>query len=427
MKIFLGISSFQILAMFRRGLFYSYLTIYLRHFLGLSVTTTTLFATFPMIVNVLSQRYLWGVLSDKYQKRRSLIIWGEILAGLGTILLWYCHRIPAGKTEAGWVVILGLSIIEIFWSMSNIGWSALISDIYAKGNRSAVMGKLESLGGVGRVMGVLAGGLLYDRMGTAFAGWGFYNGILFWISGIIMFVSIFPMFLVPEGGIDKTPQKNTPIKGQIKDQDNFVPPVFFVFIAAMTLIHFGRNSVAVTMPQYLSLPTGLNLSAITLSHVVNIRSLGIIITGLFVGILCKKFGERHLLALSSFAATLSLFILGISTSLYWICLSSFLMGFSDVIIIAASYELAAAYIPAPKRGRLFAIFNATFFLSWGMAGTLIAGPITDGLIYLGKLETYAYMASFNASALITLSGVVVLFALFHIEKKPRKKKSGENG
>ena len=50
MKIFLGISSFQILAMFRRGLFYSYLTIYLRHFLGLSVTTTTLFATFPMIV-----------------------------------------------------------------------------------------------------------------------------------------------------------------------------------------------------------------------------------------------------------------------------------------------------------------------------------------------------------------------------------------
>ncbi len=416
MKIFLGISSFQMLAMFRRGLFYSYLTIYLRHFLGLSVTTTTLFATFPMIVNVVSQRYLWGVLSDKYQKRRSLIVWGEILAGLGTILLWYCHRIPSGKTEAGWVVIIGLSIIEIFWSMSNIGWSALISDIYEQGNRSAVMGKLESLGGVGRVVGVLAGGLLYDRMGTAFAGWGFYHGVLFWISGIIMFVSIFPMFLVPEGGIGKMPPKKT----RIADQDNFVPPAFFVFIAAMTLIHFGRNSVAVTMPQYLSLPTGLNLSAITLSHVVNIRSLGIIVTGLFVGILCKKYGERYLLALSSFAAALSLFILGISTSLYWVCLSSFLMGVSDVIIIAASYELAADYIPAAKRGKLFAVFNATFFLSWGMAGTLISGPITDGLIRLGKLETYAYMTSFNASALITLAGVAALFVLFHIEKKPRK-------
>jgi len=413
MKIFLGISSFQMLAMFRRGLFYSYLTIYLRHFLGLSVTTTTLFATLPMIVNVLSQRYLWGVLSDRYQKRRSLIIWGEILAGLGTILLWYCHLIPAGKTQAGWVVIIGLSIIEIFWSMSNIGWSALISDIYEQGNRSSVMGKLESLGGVGRVMGVLAGGLLYDRMGTAFEGWGFYNGILFWISGIIMFVSIFPMFMVPEGGIAKTPQKTH----RDSNQKDFVPHIFFVFIAAMTLIHFGRNAVAVTMPQYLSLATGLNLSAITLSHVVNIRSLGIIVTGLFVGVMCKKFGERSLLALSSFAAALALLILGISTSLYWIGISSFLMGFSDVIIIAASYELAASYIPAQKRGKLLAVFNATFFLSWGMAGTLISGPITDGLIALGKLETYAYMASFNASALITLAGVAILFVLFHLEKK----------
>lgn len=416
MKIFFGISSFQMLAMFRRGLFYSYLTIYLRHFLGLSVTTTTLFATLPMIVNVLSQRYVWGVLSDRYQKRRSLIIWGEILAGLGTILLWYCHRIPSGKTEAGWVVIIGLSVIEIFWSMSNIGWSALISDIYQQGNRSSIMGKLESLGGVGRVVGVLAGGLLYDRMGTAFPGWGFYHGVLFWISGIIMFASIFPMFLVPEGGIGKAPQK----KDQTRDPEIFDPRTFFVFITAMTLIHFGRNSVSVTMPQYLSLATGLNLSALTLSHVVNIRSMGIIITGLFVGILCKKFGERQLLALSSFGAALSLFILGISTCLPWVCLSSFLMGFSDVIIIAASYELAAAYIPATRRGKLFAIFNATYFLSWGMAGTLIAGPITDGLLYLGKSETDAYMASFNASALVTLSGVMVLFALFYIEKKQRE-------
>jgi MFS family permease len=415
MKIFFGISSFQMLAMFRRGLFYSYLTIYLRHFLGLSVTFTTLFATCPMIVNVLAQRYLWGVLSDKHQKRRSLIIWGELLAGMGTILLWYCHRIPSGKTEAGWIVIIGLSIIEIFWSMSNIGWSALISDIYEQGNRSSIMGKLESLGGVGRVVGVLAGGLLYDRMGTAFAGWGFYQGILFWISGIIMFVSIFPMFLVPEGGIGKPPEKS--IQGM--NPNPVVPFVFFIFIAAMTLIHFGRNSVAVTMPQYLSLPAGLNLSAITLSHVVNIRSLGIIITGLFVGILCKRFGERSLLALSSSAAALALFILGISTSLYWVCISSFLMGFSDVIIIAASYELAAAYIPAPKRGKLFALFNATFFLSWGMAGTLIAGPVIDGLISFGTLETRAYMASFNVSALITLTGVAVLLALFYIETKDR--------
>ena len=201
MKVFLGISSFQMLAMFRRGLFYSYLTIYLRHFLGLSATATSLFATLPMIFNVLSQRYLWGTFSDKHQKRRSLIIYGEILGGIGTFLLWACHLIPEDKQMAGWIIIWGLSAIEIFWSMSNIGWSALISDIYPAKDRGDIMGKLESIGGIGRIFGILAGGLLYDRMGTAFDGWGFYNGALFFVSSGAMFASVVFMFLVPEGGL----------------------------------------------------------------------------------------------------------------------------------------------------------------------------------------------------------------------------------
>jgi hypothetical protein len=48
LRYFIGLTSFEILAMFRRGLFYAFLSIYLRHYLGLSVTETTLFATLPM-------------------------------------------------------------------------------------------------------------------------------------------------------------------------------------------------------------------------------------------------------------------------------------------------------------------------------------------------------------------------------------------
>ena len=48
-RVFLGLSSFQILAMFRRGIFYTYLSIYMRSYLQLSVTITTLFATIPIM------------------------------------------------------------------------------------------------------------------------------------------------------------------------------------------------------------------------------------------------------------------------------------------------------------------------------------------------------------------------------------------
>ena len=91
---FFSVSSFQILAMFRRGMFYAYLSVYLRYFLNLSVTETTLFATLPMLANIVFQTALWGRLADRYQLRRTLIIRGEILGGAGTLFVWYFHTLP---------------------------------------------------------------------------------------------------------------------------------------------------------------------------------------------------------------------------------------------------------------------------------------------------------------------------------------------
>ncbi|MFW9951299.1 MAG: MFS transporter, partial [Candidatus Thorarchaeota archaeon] len=169
-KVFFGLSSFQMLAMFRRGLFYTYLSIYLREFLNLTVTETTLYATLPMIMSVVFQNFVWGPISDKFQKRKTLIILGEILAGIGTLLVWFIHFLAVDYVIAGFIVILGLTVIEAFWSMSNIGWSALISDIYSSRDRSKIMGQLSSIGGLGRLIGISIGGILYDN------GLGFRNG-----------------------------------------------------------------------------------------------------------------------------------------------------------------------------------------------------------------------------------------------------------
>jgi len=78
--------------MFRRGLFYTYLSLYLRFFLNLSVTATTLFATIPMILSVIGQNFVWGPLSDKIQKRRIFIVIGELSAGIGIIIVWGVHN-----------------------------------------------------------------------------------------------------------------------------------------------------------------------------------------------------------------------------------------------------------------------------------------------------------------------------------------------
>jgi hypothetical protein len=57
------------------------------------------------------------------------------------------------------------------------------------------------------------------------------------------------------------------------------------------------------------------------------------------------------------------------------------------------------------------LFNATFFLSWGLAGTLVAGPLVDGLLHLGYAAETAYRWSYIAAVLITLAGFALLAVL----------------
>lgn len=410
-SFFWGISSFQMLAMFRRGMFYAFLSIYLRHFLGMSVTETTLFATGPMISNILFQNFVWGPFSDRHQLRRTLIVWGECLGGVGTLAVWWVHTWPESRYAAGYIIIVGLTIVEIFWSMSNIGWSALISDLYREERRSTVQGCLSSVGGVGRMLGIWLGGLLYDGMGRKYAGWGFYRGPLFFVASGAMFLSVIPMLFVPEGGIRKT---SAPLSAAAGKTGRTPVVVFGIFLAGMALINFGRNSIAVILSQYLVLGTGFAVSSRELSYIFNTQSAAIIAAGLAIGWICQRMGDGHALMLGGVLSLASLVLLAITGDIKMIYVAAFMRGVAEVTILSSSYAFASALIPPARRARLFGLFNATFFLSWGLAGTLIAGPITDMLIASGSTQVFAYRMSFVSAAVVNLAGLLVYGFLIYV-------------
>lgn len=403
-----NISSFEILTMFRRGLFYSYLSIYLRFFLGLSVTETTLFATLPMVVNIIFQRFVWGMISDRIQRRRIFIILGEILAAFGTLAVWYCHKIPASKTAAGYVIIIGLSLVEIFWSMSNIGWSAIISDLYPAEARTGVYGKLSSLGALGRIVGALLGGLAYDGLARYYDGWGFDQGFLFFVASGIMLASTVPMFFVPEGGVREHDRPASIGSTAARGTPAQISNVFITFLIAMVFINFGRNSISVIISQYLSLEQGFAVSSRLLSLIVNTQSLGMLIFGLLVSRLSRRYKDITLLFAGTGAGALSLLVYAAAWTLPLVFVSSFLAGVSMVVIMASSYSYASRLIPPRERGQQFAWYNATFFLSWGVAGTLVTGPIVDLLLKAGTGAVVAYRMSFLASAGLVIIGAIIL-------------------
>jgi len=402
------------LAMFRRGLFYTYLSIYMREFLNLSVTMTTLYASIPMFMSVLFQNLVWGPISDKFQRRRTLIICGEILAGIGTLTVWGVHYIFTDFFIAGWVIIIGLSIIEMFWSMSNIGWSALISDLYPSEKRSKIIGQLTSIGGLGRIFGIFIGGFLYD------SGFGFRNGPLFFIASLVMFISSIPMIFSPEGGVDlEIHYQESSTEMNRNNGKNIL--IFLVFIISLIFINFGRNSIAVPYSQYLSLDSGFNVDSVTLSFIANTRSVATLIVGFAAGFLSKKFGHARTLILGTSIAIFALIITAAASVLGFIFVGGFLLGTAEVIISAASYAIASILIPARMRAKLFAVYNTTFFLSWGTSSTLISGPLIDFLISQGKSEVFSYQMGFIVGALLSFIGLII-FILLEIQLKTQKKK-----
>jgi MFS family permease len=333
---------------------------------------------------------------------------GEISAAVSTFCVWYLHTLPESGHVAGYVIIGGLSVVEAFWSMSNVGWTALISDLYPEQKRAGLQGKLSSIGAVGRMVGVWVGGLLYDGCSQFYDGWGFERGWLFFVASGAMVFSIIPMLFAPEGGIKKDKEKIG-----IEDGREFsLSKLFLVFLIAMVFINFGRNSVALIKAQYLSLEEGFNVSSSLLSHIVNMSSAAIFFVGLFIRRLSDRLKDDVVLLIGSVVALLSLLGFAMAENLPLIFASNFLAGASQTVIFASSYSYASIMIPAERRGRQFALFNATFFLSWGIPGTLIAGPIVDQLIKSGATQVFSYKMSFlTAAALVLVGTLVLLFAI----------------
>jgi MFS family permease len=106
--------------------------------------------------------------------------------------------------------------------------------------------------------------------------------------------------------------------------------------------------------------------------------------------------------------------------------SNFLVGVSMVVVLASSYSYASKLIPPVQRGKQFALFNATFFLSWGVGATFIAGPIVDLLVKSGATQIFSYKMSFVVSAVLVLIGIFILLFVRRMDHAlPKAKKKEE--
>lgn len=419
---FFGLGSFQFLSFMRRGIFYSFMYIYLFSLLG-KVTTAAGLGTFTMLTSATGQNLLWGRISDRYRLRLKLVIVGELIAGFTYIIVFLAHRslLDGGRSfDAGLAVISGLSLLEFFWSMSDVGWAALLTDVTTPRTRGGLIGAFNFLASIGRMTGVLIAGFLYG------GGSGFKEGTIFYVVVTMLFIGAAIMWQASKSIEKQTRQARNPHKEREKAEPTLDlkrsiqfsnENMFFWFLVSLTIVVLGAASINQIFLFFLQLKDGLAASDVEVSLIVAAGTVGGMTASVVLGKLSDRIGRVKVI-LSG------LIVIAILTPLYGFVPNVGLMaiiyglnGLSFMTIRTVGFAFAGDIIPEHKRGRLLSRYNTVMALSWGPAGFLIGGPFADFQTEILKIPTReAYINAFFVSSLLVFMGMSLFFVKIRKEK-----------
>jgi len=410
----LGLGSFQFLTFLRRGVFYTFMYIYLFGLMG-NVTTTAALGTLTMLMSTVGQNAVWGRISDRYRLRAKLVVFGELLAGIAYIIVFLVHKSFvdwANNIAAGLTLIVGLAVLEFFWSMSDVGWSALLTDVTTPGIRGVFIGTFNFVASLGRMTGILAAGFLYG------GGSGFRQGTIFYAVTAMLFTGAVIMWFSSKS-LEKTSksaavsQKTTIEISPQRENGSAVyrdERVFSWFLVSLTVVILGATSVNQIFPLFLQLRDGLNTSDIEVSLILTAFTVGGMTASVLGGRLADKIGRVKVILAGLLLAVATPLIYGVAPNVGFMAIVYGLNGVSFMLVQTAGFAFAGDTIPEHKRGRLLSRYNAVIALSWGPAGLLIGGPLADFQTgVLGFPRRVAYTNVFIVDSLLVLIGMSVFF------------------
>ncbi|MGB9676267.1 MAG: MFS transporter [Candidatus Bathyarchaeales archaeon] len=408
-KVFFNLSLFQFLTFVRRGVFYTFMINYLYALMG-TVTSTAALGTLNMFASGLGQNLLWGKISDRYKLRARLIIAGETIAAFAYITVFLAHRsfIDVGDNfAAGLTIIFGLSALEFFWSMSDVGWAALLTDVTTPDIRGKVVGALNFIASLGRMVGILFAGNLYCE------GEGFKNGTIFFVVTILLFVGAVIMALISRQERTKT-TSNVAIEKQERHSDKFNggnESAYKWFLASLIIIVLGMASINQIFLIFLELPEGLGAQDQEMSLILAAWTIGGMIASLTSGSLADKVGRDKAIVLGLILGIFTPIFYGFARNAPLMALIYGLNGIAFWTVQTVGFALAGDLIPEQRRGRLFGRYNTVMALSWGPAGLFVGGPFADLQVnILGMPKNVAYINAFYLSSIIVALGTMLFIA-----------------
>lgn len=397
---------FQFISFLRRAIFYAFFYIYLRTFLGLPNTLAALLGTMNLVGSTFGQLKIWGPrLNLQPSLSKSYVVRGELIAAVTYFAAYIGHSFFLGigsKIGAAFFMIILLSILEIFWSMSDLGVRFLIAQASEGKHRGQVVGLIDGLGLLGQIVGFLLSGLLYRD------GLGFSEGTIFYIVCVLMASCAFVIQFYPLAEKTEDDFISSVIPKNLRELLKIRSYVFFLLCIMVLVI--GISASTQIFLYYTEDPTGLDFNDQQLSYLLILFSLSGGLATPLAGRASDKIGRIPIMLVGSFLAAISyflFFLLGKQPFLNITVIYS-LLGACFALIQSVAFANTADILPDELRGTGFSLFNITLATGWGLAGFMVGGPVADLLIFLSYPTAIAYRVVFLVSSIMILIGALAL-------------------
>jgi len=408
-SVFVNLSLFQFLSFVRRGIFYTFMINYVFGLMQ-AVTYTALLGTLDMVASALGQNLLWGKIADRYRLRAKLVIAGESIAALSYFLVFQVHRSLLNNQadfSAGLSLVIGLAVLEFFWSMSDVGWAALLTESTTSKTRGKVIGTLNFIASLGRMIGINFSGYLYND------GEGFRQGTIFYIVIAMLCTSATIMWAtvrLTKKSATKT-ENATAESRERKAPVTYNDKIYKWFLVSLVIIVIGAACLNQVFLLFIRLPDGLAATSPEMSFILTAYTIGGMAISLTCGWLADRIGRIKVLVAGLILGIITPMLYSLCPNFYVMAIIYGLSGVSFWTIQTVGFALAGDIIPEDRRGRMFSRYNTVMALSWGPAGLLVGAPLADVQTRVLGLSSYAaYVNTFYVSSVIVALGTLVFIA-----------------
>ena len=377
-------------------------------------TVGLLFASYSIMQLFFSP--ILGRLSDKYGRRPVLFI-SIIGTGIGFLILGFATTL--------WMLFLGRILDGI--SGGNISTAqAYIADITTKEDRAKGMGLLGAAFGLGFIFGPAIGGIL--------SRWGVEVPFLF-AAGLCFANALLLYFTLPETVTRDHPARVSAAGGRgfaqlfksFKQPSlRFVLTIYFLFVTAFSIMTTAFSLYTMFRFGYDAHQNGYLFAYVGL--------IAVIIQGVLIGRLVKRFGELPLVISGALCFAGSLFAVPFvgpaAGGLPALLIGGGIFSLGNSLATPALNSLASRSVGPADQGVVLGVTQSAASLARAVGPTLAAILIHSGIKQMGADGVAHYMSDRSLFVTFWTASVIMflafLLALYFAKKRARDLSEGGN-